>query len=538
MKFLTTLTVLSGLGALSDAKERRGRIADVHLGKRQSAQATYQAHTIEQPVDHLHHEARYEPHTNATFSQRYFFDPTYYKPGGPVFLYIGGETSGESRFSNLRNGIVKILAEATGGLGVILENRYYGKSWPTEDSSTDNLRFLTTDQTIADNAFFAKHATFPGVTGNESLHAPHTPWIMYGGSLAGGQVAFTMKTYNDLFAGGIAASAPAIAKWEYPSWYNPILKYGPSDCISRLVGIVDKIDEVIDSGNKAAIQEVKEVFGLGPVSDIRDFAQAISYPLGGPFDYPTGTWQELNWNPPDSSQDFFNFCSNITNPNAPANITAVDTKLSKYTQGEPWTGLGNYAAYIKRVIVPLCESGRLDTTDDGCFNTQNATYWANPANDAGRSYLYTSCIELGAFIAAPTHGPTLISRALNGSYMQSWCNYSFPPGTYSSIPSRPDTNVINRYGGLHISAPRLALIDGEADVWVDLTYHSHEKKAIVVSSAEHPSYLIAGAGHHWDSSPRTGIKSVADEPDYIREAHEWEIRTVKTWVKEWGKGGY
>lgn len=87
-----------------------------------------------------------------------------------------------------------------------------------------------------------------------------------------------MIKYNDLFAGGIAASAPAIAKWEYPGWYNPILKYGPSDCISRLVGIIDKIDEVIDSGDQAAIQEVKEVFGLGPVSDIRDFAQAISYP--------------------------------------------------------------------------------------------------------------------------------------------------------------------------------------------------------------------------------------------------------------------
>jgi hypothetical protein len=101
---------------------------------------------------------------------------------------------------------------------------------------------------------------------------------MYGGSLAGGQVAFTMKTYNELFAGGIAASAPAIAKWEYPSWYNPILKYAPSDCVSRLVGIIDKIDEVIHSGDKAAIQQVKEVFGLGAVSDIRDFAQAISYP--------------------------------------------------------------------------------------------------------------------------------------------------------------------------------------------------------------------------------------------------------------------
>ncbi|KAJ4298995.1 hypothetical protein N0V90_004239 [Kalmusia sp. IMI 367209] len=512
---------LTAFAALCDA--RISPRAANNLQKRQAG-VVYQPHTIDQPIDHLHNEARYEPHTNATFTQRYFFDASYYKPGGPVFLYIGGETSGESRFSNLRNGIIHILMEATNGLGVILENRYYGGSWPTNTSSTDDLRFLTTDQTIADNVFFAKHATFPGVSGNESLNAPHTPWIMYGGSLAGGQVAFSLKTHNDLFAGGIAASGAVSARVEYPNW---------------LVGIIDKIDEVIESGNEAAIQDVKTVFGLGDLTDIRDFAQAISYPLGGPFDYPFPTWQELNWNPPDDHQDFFQFCSNITNTNLPANTSAVDKQLAKYTQGEPWTGLGNYAAYVKRLVVPLCTTGRIDSTDEGCFNTQNKTYWSNPANDASRSYLYTSCIELGAFISAPTHGPSLISRVLNGSYMQTWCDQAFPPGQYSSIPPTPNVHDINKYGGYDIQAPRLALIDGEADVWVDLTFHSHEKPGIIVSSDKHPSYLIAGAGHHWDSSPRTGVKSVLDEPDYIREAHEWEIRTVKRWVSEWkGKSGY
>lgn len=42
--------------------------------------------------------------------------------------------------------VIKILMEATNGLGVILENRYYGKSYPVTDSSTDNLRFNTLEQ--------------------------------------------------------------------------------------------------------------------------------------------------------------------------------------------------------------------------------------------------------------------------------------------------------------------------------------------------------------------------------------------------------
>lgn len=37
--------------------------------------------------------------------------------GGPVYLYISGETSGPSRFSNLQTGIIQILMQATNGLG-------------------------------------------------------------------------------------------------------------------------------------------------------------------------------------------------------------------------------------------------------------------------------------------------------------------------------------------------------------------------------------------------------------------------------------
>jgi len=55
-------------------------------------------------IDHFPNEKRYAPHPKGNFTQRYFFDSSYYKPGGPVFLYIGGETSGESRFSNLQTG--------------------------------------------------------------------------------------------------------------------------------------------------------------------------------------------------------------------------------------------------------------------------------------------------------------------------------------------------------------------------------------------------------------------------------------------------
>jgi hypothetical protein len=54
------------------------------------------------------------------------------------------------------------------------------------------------------------------------------------------------------------------------------------------------MDELIWSGNKEGIQQLKEIFGLGALQDLRDFAMTIAFPIGGPMNYPTNTWQELS----------------------------------------------------------------------------------------------------------------------------------------------------------------------------------------------------------------------------------------------------
>ena len=97
--------------------------------------------------------------------------------------------------------------------------------------------------------------------------------------------------------------------------------------------------------------------------------------------YPTNTWQELNWNPAYGSNDFFDFCSNVTNLDAPENITLVDYALANFIGGEPWTNLGNYANYVKQTLLPLCDGVDIDSTQ--CFGTQNGMLYAeNPPSIA------------------------------------------------------------------------------------------------------------------------------------------------------------
>ncbi|KAI8627431.1 extracelular serine carboxypeptidase-like protein [Xylariaceae sp. FL1651] len=517
MKNLTWLAIGFIAAALDNAQALQQR----RDTSRQSLQ--YAANYFQQKINHFPENKL--PFVNETFTQRYYFDSSYYKPGGPVYLYISGETSGPSRFANLQTGIIQILMEATNGLGVILENRYYGTSYPFNTSTTDQLAFLTTAQTIADNSYFAQNAVFPGVEGD--LKAPGTPWILYGGSLAGGQTAFSIKQHGDVLYGGIAASAPVQTTVGYPEWYNPIQKYAPQDCVNRINNIVDKFDALVKKKNTVAIRKLKALFGLEVLTDHRDFAAAIADPIGNPGFYLSNTWQELGWNSTFGHRDFFNFCGNITDIDAPKEIAEVDYALSNYTKGEPWVGLGGYANYVKTYTLPLCDTGNYNSHD--CWGTQNKTAWADITNSATRSYLYTSCVEQGLYIDAPKEGPSLLSRVIDTSYEQQWCKWAFPEGKYNKIPSSPDVDVNNSLGGFNISADRLAFIDGDQDVWLGVCYHSPQAPARRQISDLHPEYLITGAGHHWDSN---GILDVEAEPQFIREAHLWQIRTVKKWLRD------
>jgi hypothetical protein len=83
-----------------------------------------------QPTDHFSQDPQ-------TFKQRYWVNKRHYIPGtnGPVIVIDAGETSGEDRLPFLETGIAEILANATGGIGVVLEHRYVRRS-PTSSSSS------------------------------------------------------------------------------------------------------------------------------------------------------------------------------------------------------------------------------------------------------------------------------------------------------------------------------------------------------------------------------------------------------------------
>lgn len=62
--------------------------------------------------------------------KRYFVNDTFYKSGGPIFLQLGGEGTANPIWTVVGQ-VSTRFAPNYNALVVLLEHRYYGKSYPT-----------------------------------------------------------------------------------------------------------------------------------------------------------------------------------------------------------------------------------------------------------------------------------------------------------------------------------------------------------------------------------------------------------------------
>ena len=133
-------------------------------------------HNLNQNVhNHIHpHELNDE-----TYQQRYWMNDQFWdKENGPVFVYICGEWTCTPPDTSMYPFMV---GAAHNALLVTIEHRYYGASQPFPDWSTENLKFLSSEQALADLAYFIDEMNEGFLT--TIGHKPD--WITVGGSYPG-----------------------------------------------------------------------------------------------------------------------------------------------------------------------------------------------------------------------------------------------------------------------------------------------------------------------------------------------------------------
>ncbi|PYH43673.1 putative extracelular serine carboxypeptidase [Aspergillus saccharolyticus JOP 1030-1] len=544
------------------------------------AEQQFPIYNLTTPLNHFPDSPRY-PATNQTFPLRYIVDATYYQPGGPVFVIAGGETSALNRLPFLSQGIVHELARIYHGVGLIVEHRYYGTSYPEDIPQEEagrrktvlHLKYLTTEQALADYAYLATQ--LPPILSSlvscnltaetpADLSPQRTPWIAYGGSYAGAFVAFLRKSYPTRYWAAIASSGVTAAVTDYWQYYEPIRLHAPGACVAVQQALVAFVDRVLrghpqhPTGDSAS-ERLKQLFlpkwGNANALDDETFVAGLSEPLG--------LFQERNWDPRVGDLGFRWYCGNLTAEKVLDEALEEDigTVVRELVRGVGTAAAAAAAddndeqeeeALVREVVNWVGVVRRL-----GVFESASASASADAASasaedkllprTASTSWNYQVCTEWGYFTpgsTVPPHIKPLVSRRLTPNFWIEMCNATY------GIDTPPDTDRINQYGGFGFSYPRVAQIGGRADPWREASPFA-TGLPVRNSTAEEPRILVEvpatevydgmeGAVHHWDQNGVFGVEEFWEgkkvvPPKGVREAQGEVIAFVGGWLGEWQK---
>ncbi|KAI9446834.1 peptidase S28 [Lactarius indigo] len=465
------------------------------------------------PLNTTYYFDQYIDHNNptmGTFKQRYWVSWEFYEPGGPMIFFTPGEVNAEGRTGYLTNlTMTGQIAKQQNGATIMIEHRFYGLSNPYPDLSVASFRYHTIDQAINDLAFFAKNATLP-FPGGDKVSPTYAPWVLVGGSYSGALAAFTLHQHPDVFWAGYASSAVVQSIVDFWQYFEPVRQYMPQNCSNDVQRVVAHWDEVIDSGNETALNELKTSFGMGGVVHADDVVNELSSSLS--------LWQSLS--PASGGGGFYDFCDALE----------VDNGISAPECG--W-GLGHaltaWANYSKELLSTTCEGQNIDD----CLSTYNTSqsYWTSTAIDnAVRSWFWTVCTEMGFFAtSAPQGQPTLLSRLIDVTYYERQCQQMFPSAF--PRPSLPNVDATNKaYGGYYLRAERLFTATGLRDPWRDATVSSDD---VHIESTPEQPIVESGGFHISDLATANGLVDPT-----VLNVQTQALRYMKGWLTNWKAPGY
>lgn len=421
----------------------------------------------EQLVDH------FDSLNKTTWSQRYFVNTTYYEPGGPVFLMIGGEGPESQRAVNGHFHFMKWVEELH-GIGVALEHRYYGKSFPT-DFSDANLHFLSSAQALNDLATF--HDWFA-----EEYNVKDSKWIVVGGSYSGNLSAWARQEYPHLFVGSIASSAPVLAQVDYPEYLLNIEEELPVECSNIIRDVFVEIDAMLDSAEGRS--ELAELFNVCPEmeigtshNDIANFLSLITDPIAGVIQYASA-----------DGADMANMCKALS-----GDETGKDQ-------------LESYADFVVLQYGGACIDPRFQTWVNTLRNTD-----MSEANEdaASRSWFYQTCAEFGYY---QTGTANMFSDRLDLQYFEDTCREAYNLGF-------PNVDHINRrYGARNTGATNTFFANGKVDPWHVLGVKATDNEGDTV-------VLMEPTSHCYDL-----YITKPSDPSIVDEVKAMEFQSVKEWL--------
>jgi len=325
---------------------------------------------FEQKLDHFNES------DDRVWKQRYYTNFDHYQPGGPIFIYIGGEGPLTSGTVGPRL-VPGYFAEKYGGAAIALEHRFYGESQPFPSLDLKHLLYLTSHQALHDLAAWQKW-----ITHNSNL--TDSKFFCVGGSYPGNLAAWYRGEFPELTAGCWAASAPVHAVYDWPEYGQMVWKSlstmpdGGFDetLTTKLYAGFQQISLMLQNPFVETIPELQAEFNVCPgtmasVDDKANWDVSISGAVAGAVQY--------NHLISPGTNDIRAAVANSATPLAAA--LAVN-KLIGTTK-------------------PPSEGGCVDKSLGSFYaDLANATLPADGSGNANRAWLWQTCNEFGYYQTA------------------------------------------------------------------------------------------------------------------------------------------
>jgi Serine carboxypeptidase S28 len=461
------------------------------------------------PVDH------FSSNNYQTFKKYYWFNDTYYQPGGPVLVIDNGEFSAQPFAGfwlqeSVDHTAVMALARRFNGLAILFEHRYYGRSLPVSMDLKTNMpeegilgyRFLTFELAMEDAVYFANNFKPPGLEEHwKALCPTKSPWIWIGESYTGIRAAILRVRNPETFFASWASSAPVLAMEDQSSYFRPIKRAMAPNCSADTAAAIGYFDDILSNGTEAAITQLKRaVWSARNVTDLQSVASINNtkadatsyYDLAWLLTTPYNDFQEHGASSLRQYCDTLeSFNGSISSRLTPSNLSSIFSNSANATPLDegiaatygPATAL--HAFLYALASLSTVASAAFSNSTNGTNNTNNTTNSTTTFNGSqfpidAKSWTYQSCTEFGFFQTFDTKSShNIVSRFLNlTSYHESYCLATFDLSASNPesglIPQNPDVAKINKYGGWTMQPSNVLFTDGEVDPWRGLSVHSDE----------------------------------------------------------------
>lgn len=394
------------------------------------------------------------------WKQRYFVNEAFYKPGGPVFLMIGGE--GPANPAWMQYGTWLTYAEKLGALCLMLEHRFYGKSHPTDDLSTDSLRFLSSRQALADLAHFR---TVMG----ESKGLTNRKWVAFGGSYPGSLAAWFRLKYPHLVHASVATSAPVHATVNFPEYLEVVwrsLASENAECPLLVKKASDTLVELLK--DPKTYSNITKDFNLCSKLQIQTEMDSAYF-----LETLAGNFMDVVQYNEDNRGFEGAIGTNIT-------IQVLCGVMSDISLGEPYA---RYAA-VARLMLETFSLTCLDASFSSNLKVMTNTSWDGPAAGGGRQWVYQTCTEFGFYQS--TDSPNQPFAGFPLPYHVKQCADYYNVSAEQLTEAVVQTNEY--YGGYDIRSTRIVFPNGSIDPW-------HALGITQDITANLPAVFIKGTAH-------------------------------------------